>query len=376
MRRTVHSNMKLHTLAVIVGFATLMNLAARPYAGAPTVVHASVQQPSTLPPVLGDAGTNAVPQVASSPVQIASLATPAYVSLTGSSVSLQTAISAQTLLSGLQVSLEVYSPSWSSVYAYRTTLSLAALGSRQLSASWPIPSSAAAGTYHALVNVFNSNWTTHFAELCCTSIQVVSSANTIALGAWMPGANAHASVVDQYARLTGRSPAIVNFYQSWLPPNPRNLDVSLLRAYQRKGVTPMISWEPDVPDRTILSGSYDSFIRRYAHDAAAYGKPILLRFAWEENGNWTAWSPGVNGNTADSFVAAWRHIHDIFEQEHATNVQWVWAPNVAYVGSVPFSAIYPGDAYVDWMALDGYNWGQSIAYHYWTSASQLFRPID
>ena len=65
-----------------------------------------------------------------------------------------------------------------------------------------------------------------------------------------------------------------------------------------------------------------------------------------------------NGNLPDDFVPAWRHVHDIFTSVGANNATWVWCPNVEYTGSYqPLSTLYPGDAYVDWTCLDGYNWG-------------------
>ena len=46
------------------------------------------------------------------------------------------------------------------------------------------------------------------------------------------------------------------------------------------------------------------------------------------NGNWFPWCEGVNGNQPGEYVAAWRHVHDIFTAVGATNATWVWCPNV------------------------------------------------
>ncbi len=356
MQRTVGAMIKRNSVAVVTWLLALLTLLAQPIDGAPAAVRASAQH------------------AAGGTVRITGLLARPTTALAGSSVILQTAVAAQTAFRALIVSIEVYGPTWKSVYAIRASVDIAAQGSRSVAASWSIPSSEATGTYHALVNVFSGDWTIHYAERCCIDLHVTNASGAIALGAWVPGADSNPAVIDQYARLTGRYPAIVNYYQSWLPPNPRDLNLGLLREYERRGITPMISWEPDVPDEKIIGGSYDSFIRRYALDAATFGKTILLRFAWEENGSWTAWSPGVNGNTALTFIAAWRHIHDIFVGEHATNVQWVWAPNVVFPGSAPYSGLYPGDDYVDWLGLDGYNWGTSTTYSYWSSGDQIFGP--
>ncbi len=47
-------------------------------------------------------------------------------------------------------------------------------------------------------------------------------------------------------------------------------------------------------------------------------------------------------------------------------------PNIEYVGSTPLEALYPGDAYVDWLGLDGYNWGTSAPGKSWQSFAQVF----
>jgi beta-mannanase len=87
------------------------------------------------------------------------------------------------------------------------------------------------------------------------------------------------------------------------------------------------------------------------------------------------YSEGSNGNRRGQFVRVWRHVHDIFRRAGATNVSWVWCPNVQYPGSLPLRELYPGDAYVDWTCLDGYNWGTNPASPQgWHSFDQTFGP--
>jgi beta-mannanase len=68
----------------------------------------------------------------------------------------------------------------------------------------------------------------------------------------------------------------------------------------------------------------------------------------------------------------WRHVHDVVAAAGATNVRWVWSPNVAFNGSAPLAPLYPGDAYVDRVGVDGYNWGTSDAAHTWQSFAGVF----
>jgi beta-mannanase len=89
------------------------------------------------------------------------------------------------------------------------------------------------------------------------------------------------------------------------------------------------------------------------------------------NGHWFPWGLGVNGNTAADFIAAWRHIVTVFRAEGATNVRWVWSPNEMDSGVPSFQQLYPGDAYVNWVAIDGYNFG-STTNNVWQSFTQVF----
>jgi hypothetical protein len=122
--------------------------------------------------------------------------------------------------------------------------------------------------------------------------------------------------------------------------------------------------------RKIANGAYDPALRKWAGEAAAWGNPFLLRFDFEMNGQWFKWGtrPRVNRNTPGDFVAAWRHLHRLFVHAGATNVLWVWCPNVdPYHQMTGMGRLYPGNAYVDWTCLDGYNFGRP-----WTSFTKLY----
>jgi len=100
---------------------------------------------------------------------------------------------------------------------------------------------------------------------------------------------------------------------------------------------------------------------------------VLLRFAPEMNGDWRPWSIGLNGNRAPDYVATWRHVRERFARAGATNAIWVWNPIVAYEGSTPLTRLFPGADQVDWMAVDGYNWGSTRDWG-WQSYADIFAP--
>jgi hypothetical protein len=141
------------------------------------------------------------------------------------------------------------------------------------------------------------------------------------------------------------------------PPWEHAFDALPARLVHNRGAIPAIDMSTkDVPLREIASGTYDESIAEWAKAAKKWGRPFFLILDVEMNGGWEPYAPGVNGNTALDFVHAWRHMHDIFTAVGATNATWVWAPNVDRGNQfVPYDQLYPGDAYVDWTGLDGYD---------------------
>lgn len=211
-----------------------------------------------------------------------------------------------------------------------------------------------------------------------SAARVQSDAGPILLGVWQPGAPWNMDAITAFERDAGTHVAIVHWYESWFDSQP-GPDLAILQAVAAHGSEPMISWAPDGHEgnhqtvyslRDIAAGKYDAYVQLWASQLASFGKPVLLRWAWEMNGDWFPWGAGVAGNTAADYVAAWQHLHDVFGQAGASNVQWVWSPNVTGGSLTELESFYPGDAYVDWLALDGYN----RAMRGWQSFTDLFGP--
>lgn len=76
----------------------------------------------------------------------------------------------------------------------------------------------------------------------------------------------------------------------------------------------------------INSGVFDDLLRARARAVAQYGKPLLLRYFHELNGNWYPWSV-KNESDITAFVSAWKRVADIYYQEGATNVRFVFSPH-------------------------------------------------
>jgi mannan endo-1,4-beta-mannosidase len=133
---------------------------------------------------------------------------------------------------------------------------------------------------------------------------------------------------------------------------------------------------PDFQLADVISGRYDSYIREFAEAARSWGHPFFLRYDWEMNGNWFPWGETVNENNPGEYVAAWRHVHDIFASVGATNATWAWCPYAEVDRHfAALAPLYPGDEYVDWTCMDGFNWGSNPTNpHSWKGFKEIFGP--
>jgi hypothetical protein len=209
-------------------------------------------------------------------------------------------------------------------------------------------------------------------------------------GAWN-GSGWDTKAVETFKTRYGTYPAITMWYQSWggndFPGwgESGNVDWGM---YGRLGILPQVAWMPQIgtgwPGHSqseftcslIAGGAFDAFITAWATSAKAIGLPFLLRFAFEMNGDWTSWgcqAGNQNGNVPADYVAMWKHVWGIFQGVGATNVKWIWSPNVDFHGAAPLAACYPGDAWVDYVALDGYNRGSNPG-HTWQTFAEVFEP--
>ena len=213
-----------------------------------------------------------------------------------------------------------------------------------------------------------------------THVGVASAVTPIALGVNTDEITTHTGPsLDEFATLSGVQPKIAMWYQDWEEQwsTPGLLGAHVIPAVRERGMTPMVTWDPiqnkDPEAYTltkIAAGRYDTYILRAAREIAAYKLPVFIRLAPEMNGSWDSWGAGVNGNTPQSYIAMWRHVVSIFRLAGATNAKWVWSPNVHGASSQAFQPYYPGDSWVNVVALDGYNMGAGLGY--WQSFTKLF----
>lgn len=153
-----------------------------------------------------------------------------------------------------------------------------------------------------------------------------------------------------------------------------NIPLKRMQEYKSRDITLMLTWEPwgnaldrkgrhRNPLRSINKGYVDDYIRKTARDLRTFERPIRLRFGHDmihddhpDTQGWFSWQ-----DRAEEYKAAFRRVHDIFIEENALNVEFVWAPNYRPALFEVLKRYYPGPEYVDWIGINGYNWkGESF----------------
>jgi hypothetical protein len=107
-------------------------------------------------------------------------------------------------------------------------------------------------------------------------------------------------------------------------------------------------------------------------------RPGTLLFAYHHEPEAHA-SSGL-GTPAD-YIAAYRHVISIFRAQGVTNVKFVWQMTAYSFRAKPSDRRaaanwYPGDAYVDVVGADGYNWRNCNGHNgAWTPMSAFTDPV-
>ena len=207
------------------------------------------------------------------------------------------------------------------------------------------------------------------AVLCVSGLSAVpaasaSSTPTLAFGAYPSpsGSQTRPQAVQAMEQKIGRRLAEVRVFQRWDDPLPDSYHTYLkdhgypiilsVRAMYANG-TP-IKWA-DIANASPGSALYNNVVR-WANAVKGYGLPVY--FSFNQEPKLEANLP--NGTTAD-FIAAWQKMVTVFRQLDVSNARYMWITTGYAFGLASsdrrFAAKwYPGDAYVDSIAADTYNW--------------------
>ncbi len=181
---------------------------------------------------------------------------------------------------------------------------------------------------------------------------------------------------------------LIHIYAAWGSKEDEKFPNLEVKTILELGSVPVITWEPWLSDfeeteypgipksdkrekgclGEIAKGIYDKYIKEWALEAKAIGKPVMLRVGHEMNDPYRyPWGP--QNNKPEEFVAAWKHIHSVFDKVGANNVLWIWSPHLSYGY---FDAFYPGDKYVDYVGVGVLNYGTSVNWSKWWTFQEIF----
>ena len=189
----------------------------------------------------------------------------------------------------------------------------------------------------------------------------------------------------------GHSPGLVHCFFPWKKPDGsyRPFPEDFCKYVETFGATPLITWSPGQADEhhqvedhqktrpqpefdtvAIASGLHDNYIRTWADAAKAHGKPLCVRLMHEMGpGARYPWSLKMNRNDRpEKYAAAFRHVVEIFHKKGVGNVQFVWC---CMTKEEIIDGLFPGDDYVEWVSLDGYN-NLRTANTPWKSIDDIF----
>lgn len=227
--------------------------------------------------------------------------------------------------------------------------------------------------------------------------EALDRGDTYLVGAWLDGwPSPEEESIRSFEDQTGTQVQIVDIYLDW---STSFAEVeSSVEHVQRSGAMAQLTWEAhglttkDIADgskqvtlnngTTMSVGAYlDSFGARACQTAQETGTPILVRPLHEMNGDWFSWGiayrteDGTQPNTNESYKAAWQRIHAAFTEDCSDDeVRFVWAVNHNSGGTdAGFTGTYPGDAYVDYLGVDGYNWGSKASWG-WQPFDEIMAP--
>ncbi len=182
--------------------------------------------------------------------------------------------------------------------------------------------------------------------------------------------------ITEFSRKIGQLPSTVMWFHAFAAGFSAPLDScsEVLKA----GAVPFIklepwSWRGATDDSfsldDIVNNRFDRGLSEFATGIASLDSLVLMAFGHEMNApienRWYPWA----GN-AGSFIAAYRHVLDIFDTCGATNIHWVY--NVNEFDSSLIRAFYPGDGYVDIFGIDGFNFGDTQSWSSWRSFREIF----
>jgi hypothetical protein len=233
--------------------------------------------------------------------------------------------------------------------------------------------------------------------VCVLAVAAGAQAQTL-LGVYFGNQGWKMEQVRAMEEWQGKKHAVVNLFTDWTNSTKvmNNLFGQQLPDIWNNGNVPMITWEPFTGARTpsdievkIAAGQYDAYVSAWAGRLKTFlsgpdgvfgngdDRRVYLRLAHEMNGDWYPWGAAMGGNSPADYVAMWTRVVGAFRGLglYSGHVQWVWCVNSDDVGGFTAESYFPGEGYVDWVAVDGYNWGASQSWSSWRTPAECYAAM-
>ncbi|MFC1617001.1 sugar-binding protein [Candidatus Margulisiibacteriota bacterium] len=230
---------------------------------------------------------------------------------------------------------------------------------------------------YGLIDYFSNILTLDLFQM--KSTEKKAKEHKVYFGLFREGAPRKLYKIERFEKKYGLKPHVVMWYLDWNQPFPMKDALRLLEY----GAIPHIVWEPwiwgdweAIKLDNILDGEWDEHIDDWARQVKRFQYPIFLRIMHEFNIEAYPWCLVNNDKDPQKYIKAFRYIVDRFRAIGAYNAYWVWSPMNYSHPSRPWNdyvKAYPGDNYVDWIGLDGYNWGTIHEWSQWQTFEVLFK---
>ncbi len=184
--------------------------------------------------------------------------------------------------------------------------------------------------------------------------------------------------IENLTLWTGKRPVVTVLFTNWCAESINLLFNIQLHNIWNHTTIPLITWQmiecggqsqPGIT-KLVNNHTFDMYINQFSDRLKIWlsGKDEIygtnddrrayLRLAHEMNGNWYPWS---QNSTPNDYILAWRHVYDIFSSKSldSTRLQWIWSVNNIDYSKYTAEDYWVGENYVDWLGIDGYNFGDS-----------------
>jgi hypothetical protein len=165
--------------------------------------------------------------------------------------------------------------------------------------------------------------------------------------------------VTDFRAAVGTPVNLAGYYSGW----GEAFQSGFARTAWEHGTETMVDVDPphgETAMEAVAGGQDDAYLTGYAEAVRAFGHPVVIDFGHEMNGDWSGF--GYGSVRPATFIAVYRHVHDLFQRLGARNVVWVWAVNAAQGGVAAPREFFPGDGYVTWIGIDGYDWSAELTF--------------